>query len=547
MSTIINLLLGLGIFLYGMHRLERALEALGSARVKKVLGKSTQSSLTSVFSGTIITAILQSSSMVSLIVLAFASAGIIPLFNAVGVILGANLGTTFTGWIVATLGFKMKLEAFALPIFGLSALVYVFSNEGSRRQNIAGSIMGLGLLLFGLVQMKDSVADLPDLLGNEFLSGLGSFSFLLVGLALTAVIQSSSAMTLIALTALNAGVIDMTGAAALIVGADIGTTSTTALGSIRGPAIAKQLALSHLIYNLFVDIFAFFVLIPILPWALAFIGVNDPLYGLVLFHSTFNLVGLFVFVPFLKPYSQWLSRFFVSPQKPKTEFLHKTPPVIFEAAEVALKNELELLVLMVMAINLRNLKLEPEHLEIDAQLRTRLQNVFDASDSFDERYQLCKELEGLMHGYANKVQSQALKPDDVETLKTILDSARMAVYSAKTLKDVREDLVRFRHEETPVSLKEIVPALLSIYQGLVQLLEKGHTEHFVDSTLKKLRNHNREMHDALHQSILAQYKTLDSSNGDLATALNLNRELWHAHVNLIRALELGFKSKHPKT
>ena len=273
---IIDLLIGLGIFLFGMNQLERGIESLSSAWIKQWLARTTRNPLGSVLSGTAITALLQSSSMVGLIILAFASAGIIPLYNAIGVLLGANLGTTFTGWIVATLGFKLSLSAAALPAVGLGCLIQVFADAWPKIRAAGALLFGLGLLLFGLALMKDAVAGLPEQLDLEQLREFGPLQFLLVGAVLTAVIQSSSATMMIALTALHTGIIDLPGAAALIIGADLGTTSTTALGSIKGSPIKRQLALAHFLFNLIVDLLAFLVLLPALPKLLQWTGLQDP-------------------------------------------------------------------------------------------------------------------------------------------------------------------------------------------------------------------------------------------------------------------------------
>ncbi len=539
MSVILALALGLGIFLYGMHQLELGLQTLGSDRVKQWLGRSTQNPLSSVLSGTVITAILQSSSMVSLIVLAFASAGMIPLFNAVGVILGANLGTTFTGWVVATIGFKMDLEAFALPLFGLAALVQVFSNRQSVQHAIAGIFLGLGLLLFGLVQMKDAVADLPSILSPELLAEMSLPVFLLVGMAMTAVIQSSSAMTMIALTALNSGFIDLSGAAALVVGADIGTTSTTALGSLKGAPVAKQLALAHLIYNLFVDALAFVLMIPALPAVLSFFGIEDPLYGLVLFHSSFNLLGLFIFVPFLKQYSHWLSGFFQRAPKPVTHYLHATPTEVIEAAMTALRKELEGLIAKSLALNLRNLKLDWDALKLSPEQQHWLEHQFDAEASFEERYVALKQLEGAMHAYLAELQARKLNAEQMQQFSLIMHCARDAIYSAKTLKDVRGDLVRFRHQShAEPQLELYFPEVLTqIYAEFCDILLNSHKPGYVEQRLATLRRQNESLHEQLHEIIMKNIQEKRVEYRELSSLLNSNRELWHSTVNMINAME----------
>lgn len=542
-EILFSLTIGLGIFLYGMHMLEKTLAELGNVRIKHWLGRATRHPASSVVSGTVITAVLQSSSMVSLIVLAFVSAGLIPLFNAVGVILGANLGTTFTGWIVATIGFKLDLDAFGIPLIGLGALGIVFFKKASI-QLAAGLLLGLGFLLFGLDFMKDSVTNLRDLIEPTWLSQLNLPLFLLFGMLFTAVIQSSSAMTLIALTALNGGVIDLTSAAAIVVGADIGTTSTTALGSLKSSPVAKQLALAHVSYNICVDAIAFIVLIPVLPEVLAYFDIQDPLYGLVLFHSAFNLLGLFIFVPFLKPFSAWLSGFFNHDDE--GSFLNKNASVVPEAGVVALVKELDLLLLKVLSLNMHNLKLEPGSLTHSDQRSAMIDDAFRHKQSFEERYENLKVAEGQIHQFISGIDFSSSRIDMTSLIFHITSSARQLVYAAKSLKDVRGDLVGFRksfeqhfgHEEFEGQTAHVHPDLLvSLYQryfDFLTLIEETKTAH---QRIYGMKHHNELLHHKLHEQILKAVARNEVQAEEIATVLNTNRELWHSNINLIEGLE----------
>jgi phosphate:Na+ symporter len=537
MTLTLHLLLGLGIFLFGMHQLEQGLARLADARIKQTIARMTRRPVQSVLTGTLITALLQSSSMVSLIVLAFASAGMIPLFNAVGVILGANLGTTMTGWIVATLGFKLDLEGIALPLFGLSALIWVFVDQRPKIHASAQILMGFGLLLFGLVQMKEAVESLPELLSDELLRQLDPFLFLLLGLGMTALIRSSSAMMMIALSALDGGIIDLNSAAALVIGADIGTTSTTALGALKGTAIARQLAMSHVIYNLVVDVIAFLFMLPLLPQALTLFGVTDQLYGLVLFHSSFNFLGLFLFVPFLRQYTRWLEGFFQDRAHHATRYLHASEARVIEAANTALMKELEWLLWRALALNLRNLKIDPESLHIPPEQRALLHDCFPAELSFEQRYRENKRLEGALHQYIGRLQLQPVSDAQVKFLHHLTNCAREAVYSTKSLKDVREDLVRVRHTERQdlESGFNYAGTLGRQYELFCQLLARTHREDYIKRRLGWMRAANEQLHRRLHQTILDHSRSDSLPDDELATLLNANREIWHSGLNMIEA------------
>ena len=207
------LAIGLALFLYGMSQLESGIRALGYDTFKRWLSSSSASPTGSAAMGVTVTAILQSSSLVSLLVLAFASAGVLPLYNAIGILLGANLGTTVTGWMVATIGFKLPLSAFGLPLMATGAVMQLASTRLPGLRSMGTVLFGLGLIIFGLDIMKDAVADLPRHWDLGQLKGWGPWLYFLVGAAIAALIQSSSATMMITLAALHGGLLDLSAAA----------------------------------------------------------------------------------------------------------------------------------------------------------------------------------------------------------------------------------------------------------------------------------------------------------------------------------------------
>ncbi len=528
-----NLLIGLGIFLFGMVQLERSIESLSSNWIKQWLAKSTHHPISSIFAGTTVTAFVQSSSMVSLIVLAFASASMIPLYNAIGVLLGANLGTTFTGWVVATLGFKLNLSAAALPAIGLGCLIQVFG-ESKPKINASGAlIFGFGLLLFGLDLMKDAVTGLPQQLDLDQLKEFNAVSFLLLGIAMTAVIQSSSATIMIALTALNSQIIDLPGAAALIIGADLGTTSTTILGSIKGSAIKRQLALAQFIFNLVVDLLAFILLLPLLPQLLSLISIDDPLYSLVAFHSLFNLLGLCLFVPFLKYFSVWIEKRFVG-EKSGSDTLLNVPVTVPEAAINACSHQVSNILIPALSINARNLKLD-QLININS---VSLNNASVKGKNFEQRYESLKQAEGDLLNYSTMLQQQTLTPEQIYQLNQLIDCARDAVYAVKNLKDVRPNLIEMRHSLTPPLMnfsQQYQQELKDFYQILFELITNKHTREYINEVLHQLEQNNDQLHQKIHDHIQSQSGQGSIEPEQLSTLFNVNREIWHSGKNILKA------------
>ncbi len=536
---VLNLLFGLGIFLFGMSQLESSIHALGSPWIKNWLSKTTSSPLSSVAGGTFITAMLQSSSVVSLLILAFAAAGMIPLYNAIGVLLGANLGTTFTGWIVATIGFKVDLSAASIPLLGTGCLLLFFFDKVTRWRSIGNLLLSFGLLLFGLDFMKTSVEHLPQQFDLNILQHLSPLGFVLFGCLLCAVIQSSSASMMIALAALHGEVLNLPSAAALIIGADLGTTSTTLLGSLRGFAIKRQLAMAHVMFNLVVAALAFIVLLPALPAIMTSLGISDPLYSLVAFHSLMNFLGLLIFTPVLKPYARWLGTLFNDKEKPHL-ILRDIAVTPTDAALAACESHLFNMLMAGVGINMRNLKIDPHGLNIS----NSLQDILDGSDdrqSFENRYEQLKQNEGELIQYIRRVQQCPLTERQSATLLRCLSCARDLVYSVKTLKDIRADLIDLRHQSEPelFELSTVYAQYVhEFYQKLVRLLDGIHEYSYLQEQLEELNVLNEQLPVNLNNAI---DNNIMLSPDQLSTLMNVNRELHYSGTNLLQAVNSWYQ------
>ena len=322
---VFTLLGALGMFLYGMNLMSSGLQKAAGERLRGFLSAMTSNPLKGVLTGMGITAIIQSSSATTVMVVSFVNAGLLTLVQAIGVIMGANIGTTITAWMVAFLGFKADISILAIPLmlFG-----FLFSNsKKNQRKNIGELIVGFCLLFLGLSFMKESVPDLrqtPEVL--EFVStwsshGFGSvLLFLLFGTILTLVLQSSSATMAITLIMLSMGWIPFGMACAMVLGENIGTTITANIAASIGNTQAKRAAMSHTIFNVFGVLWALILFNPFLrlvgliteklfglpnPAAEGFSvpGPTSPegtaaLYGLSMLHTLFNMTNTLILVWF---------------------------------------------------------------------------------------------------------------------------------------------------------------------------------------------------------------------------------------------------------
>jgi len=337
---IFTLLGAMGMFLYGMNLMSSGLQKAAGDRLRSFLSAMTSNPFKRVMTGVGITALIQSSSATTVMVVSFVNAGLLTLVQAIGVIMGANIGTTITAWMVSLLGFKADISILAVP---LMLLGFLFSNsKKNQHKNIGELIVGFSLLFLGLSFMKESVPDLkqtPEVL--EFVrqwSGYGFWSvliFLGVGTVLTLILQSSSATMAITLIMLSMGWIPFPMACAMVLGENIGTTITANIAASVGNPSAKRAALSHTIFNVFGVIWALVLFRPFLglvgriiellgfpnPAAEGF-AVTDPdgadgtasLYGLSMLHTLFNLINTLILVWFTDLIAKVVSKLVKQPE-----------------------------------------------------------------------------------------------------------------------------------------------------------------------------------------------------------------------------------------
>lgn len=305
MDTHIPALLGgIGIFLFGMFVLTDALRQLASARMRAVLARFTRSPLSGALAGTFTTAIIQSSSATMVTVISFVGAGLITFPQALGVIYGANVGTTITGWIVALLGLKLSLSTAALPLLLVASLMRTAGN--ARIARIGLVLAGFCLIFIGLGMMQDGAAVFRDWLTPQSFPAdtwLGRFYLLLLGAVITIVIQSSSAGVAMVLVLYSAGSVTLAQGASMIVGMDVGTTATALLATLGGSRNMRRTAVAHVVYNIMTGLAAFLCLGVITRMLSGVFAANDPA-ALVTFHSLFNILGAVLMLPVSGPFAR---------------------------------------------------------------------------------------------------------------------------------------------------------------------------------------------------------------------------------------------------
>jgi phosphate:Na+ symporter len=310
---------GLGLFLLAVSMITDGLQLAAGDTLRDVLARFTRTPLRGVASGVLVTGVVQSSSAVTVATIGFVNAGLLSLDQSLGVVYGANVGTTVTGWIVALVGFNVNVEGLALPLIGAGMLARVVRPTG-RIAPLGEALAGFGLFFIGVDVLRGAFevfANGVDVASYAPQSGFGVLLYVLLGFGMTLITQSSSAAIAITLTAATGGVLGLEAAAGMVIGANLGTTSTAALAVIGATANARRVAAAHIVFNLLTGIVAF-SLLPGMLWSVreteTILGLGDvPAVSLALFHTVFNLLGLALMWPLTRRLAAFLGGRFTTP------------------------------------------------------------------------------------------------------------------------------------------------------------------------------------------------------------------------------------------
>ncbi len=338
---ILGILGGLGLFLLGMAVMTEGLKDLAGEALRSVLSKFTKSPLTGAATGAASTAVIQSSSATTVMAVGFVGAGLLTFPQALGIIFGANIGTTMTGWLVALLGFKLSLKELVLPLIFVGALMRLF---GRRRVAATGyALSGFGLVFAGIAMLQTGMETFRDVVTPESFPSdtlFGRLLLVFIGIAITLATQSSSAGVATAITAVHVGNISLSQAAAMVIGMDVGTTVTAAIAAVGGNVNARRTALAHVIYNLMTGIVAFLMLpIYVRCWE-SFAPAtarSDPEIALVAFHTLFNSVGVTAVLPFTSQFAALIVR--LVPAR-ESELTRRLEPSLLNQPHVAIESAL---------------------------------------------------------------------------------------------------------------------------------------------------------------------------------------------------------------
>lgn len=305
---------GLGLFLLGMTMMTDGLRLAAGPALERILAGATRTRWHALGSGVLVTSMVQSSSAVTVATIGFVNAGLLTLGPALWVLFGANVGTTMTGWIVALVGLKFKIESLALPLLGLGVALRL-GGEGARRGAIGTALAGFGMLFMGIAMLQEAFTGLAGQV--RLPQGEGAWAVaaqVAVGAVMTVLMQSSSASMAIALTAAQEGLLTPMGAAAVVIGSNVGTTVTAVLATLGATPNARRAAAAHVLFNVLTGVVA----LVLLPWLVPAIAAArdalelppDPAAKLALFHTIFNVMGVLLMWPMAGHLAAWLQQRF---------------------------------------------------------------------------------------------------------------------------------------------------------------------------------------------------------------------------------------------
>ena len=530
-ADIWKFLAGIAIFLLGMNFLEESLRHLAGRPFKLFLKKQTSNKLKGITGGAIVTGILQSSSIVNLMVLAFVGAGVIQMQNALAVILGANLGTTLNSWIIATVGFSFNLEDFALPAAGISGIIMMLVNKESRWYQWSKLIFGFSFLFIGLNYIKTGIEGLVQHVNLDSVKEQPAIVFLIIGFLITSLVQSSSATVAIALSALNVNAISLVSAMAIVLGAEVGTTIKLVLASIKGIAAKKRVAAGNFLFNSISTVIVLILLNPINYFIIEMVGIRDNLIALVFFQSLVNLAGIILFYPLLEISGKFLEKRFAG-KDDESLFISKVSTADGDLALDALEKETHNFIFHVLSFTVNAFDNE---YEVPETIRDK---DFERKQ-VREKYEHIKNFYGDIHRFSVRFRNTLLHQQGLARLDQLISCIRNGMYAAKNIQDALHDIDQLRNSSNDVKYgfyKKNENRIVSFCKNVSTLLAKKGTDgnfNEVTGIYENIQKGYTENLQELYKEGMAKHL----SQSEISTLINFNREMYTAYKSFVFAIK----------
>ena len=564
------------MFLYGMNLMSSGLQKASGDKLRGFLSAMTSNPFKGVMTGLGITTVIQSSSATTVMVVSFVNAGLLTLVQAIGVIMGANIGTTVTAWLVSWLGFKADISILAIP---LMAFGFLFSNsKKNQRQNIGELIVGFSLLFLGLSFMKESVPDLnetPQVL--EFVKSWSSHGFssvlifLVFGTVLTLVLQSSSATMAITLIMLSMGWIPFNMACAMVLGENIGTTITANIAASVGNTQAKRAAMSHTIFNVFGVMWALLLFKPFLALVGCIteyiFGLPNPasegfevsesisaegtaaLYGLSMLHTLFNTINTLILIWFIKYIEKAVVWIIKAPENKETEtfrlkYISAGPVATPElATEQAFDEIIHFAQISRTGLGYAKLAISENDSNKFEELRAKLVKYEEISDRIE--YEIASFLNGVSLGDISEATSIKIKAmyKIIGELESLGDSGE-AISRILSRRNIHNK--KFSTDAI-CNLQKMADTLDVAYGVMLENLEAAHKGTLVDiSNAYNAENHINELRNTLRESEIEEMENGEKNYQESVYYLDIVNELERMGdfiINISQDLKKSFVNK----
>ncbi|MDD2419356.1 MAG: Na/Pi cotransporter family protein [Bacteroidales bacterium] len=519
----------LGLFLYGMTLLSESLQKVAGDKMRSILASMTSNSFKRVLTGLFITAIIQSSSATTVMVVSFVNAGLLSLAQSVGVIMGANIGTTVTAWIISLLGFKADISALSIPLIGIG-FVFMMMKSG-KRKSMGELIIGFALLFMGLSFLKSSVPDLretPEIL--EFLKEWTSFGFLsilifvFIGTLLTIVLQSSSATMALTLVMCSYGWIPFEMAAAMVLGENIGTTITANIAAAVANVSARRAALAHTVFNVFGIIWVLILFGPILKLVSLItvsVGAGDPfvntsstLYGVSFLHTLFNLTNTLLLVWFTPQIVKFVTYVIKAPKTEEVFRLQFIQGGILSTAELSLTQAKQEIVSFA---KLTHRQYEYVREAIHDCEKSNFDELFAKLEHYE---QITDRVELEIANYLNSISEGEISEESgkrIQAMYTIISELESVGDSGYNIARIlqRKNVYKSKFDDEMVKkIDHMLDLMDNAFRHMIYNLDQGYTNikninnaEDAENSINEYRNHLKEEHLLNLENNIYNYQT----------------------------------------
>lgn len=527
-----KMLAGIAFFLLAMNFMENTLRQLAGRRFKLFLKQQTTNKIKAIGGGAIVTGLLQSSSIVNLLVLNMVGAGVVKMENALALMLGSNLGTTLNSWIIVSLGFNYNIENVVLPVVAIAGILMAFINNENRWYAVFKFLFSLAFLFVALGYIKDGMEGFVKQTDLSFFKEYPVIVFVLLGIVLTTIVQSSSATIALSLSALSANAITLYMATGIALGSEIGTTFKLFLASADGVPVKKRVALGNFLFNIVTVIVILFLLQPVNYFITEILLINNNLIALVFFQSFVNGCSVLLFFPFLNVMGKFLTSRFAN-NKDESFYISKVSVADIDMALEALESETRHLITQVINYSLESFELADT---VWGKFAGH-EKIF--SKPGIEKYNYIKLLHGQMHGFYLKLQKQPLDETASKRLGQLIAAIRNSMYAAKSISDAQQDIRQMQNSGNEIKYnfyRQSREKVSAFYEHILPLLLAAEKPGSFD----ELNGMYRSITTGYPETLGILYKenlTSRVSEMEISTLINFNRELYTSFKSVLFALK----------